>query len=243
VIKFLTISLTIGLASAVSLMLSTAAIAENDSGSSAQEGVEVTGQVVASTTGVVKQLQLQLGSIQSFSADFVQLTQDSLGTTLQKVEGFMQVAKPGKLRWQTEGIYEQLVISDGQSLWIYDADLEQVSIKNMDNRISDTPALLLGGDVSAIDDDFIITQAPNDNSIYYILQPKDSSQLFDSLELMFNKHGQDQSLTQMIIRDASGQVTDISFNNVSHNPSFEKGTFSFDIPAGIDVIDGRSGKY
>jgi outer membrane lipoprotein carrier protein len=209
----------------------------------ASDAVQVFNQPVANTTHAVKNLQHQLGLINSFSGNFIQLTQDGLGNTLQRVEGFMQVAKPGKLRWQTEGIYEQLVISDGKSLWIYDADLEQVSIKNMDNRLSETPALLLGGDVSAIGDDFIITQAPSDNSIRFILQPKDSSQLFDSLELDFNKLDNQQSLTQMIIRDASGQVTDISFTNVTNNPTLDQAIFSFDIPDGIDVIDGRPGKY
>jgi outer membrane lipoprotein carrier protein len=209
----------------------------------ASDAIEVTSHPVANTKHAVKNLQLQLGKINSFSASFVQLTQDGIGNTLQKVEGYMQVEKPGKLRWETKGIYEQLVISDGDSLWIYDADLEQVSIKNMDNRLAETPALLLGGDVSAIDDDFIITQAPSDNQILFILQPKDGTQLFDSLELSFNKLHQQQPLAQMIIRDASGQVTVISFDEVINNPKFEKELFTFDIPEGIDVIDGRKGSY
>jgi outer membrane lipoprotein carrier protein len=207
------------------------------------DAIEVMGQPVINTTHAVKNLQQQLEKISSFSARFIQLTQDGLGNTLQKVEGFMQVEKPGKLRWQTEGIYEQLVISDGKSLWIYDADLEQVSIKNMDNRLSETPALLLGGDVSAIDNDFIITQAPSDNAFIFILQPKDTAQLFDSLELSFNKLDKQHPLMQMIIRDASGQVTDISFNNVKSNPKLNKDIFTFDIPKGIDIIDGRQGSY
>jgi outer membrane lipoprotein carrier protein len=203
----------------------------------------ISAQSVATTTDAVKKLQHQLGRIQSFSASFIQLTQDGLGNTLQKVEGVMQVAKPGKLRWQTLGVYEQLVVSDGQSLWIYDADLEQVSIKDMNNRLSDTPALLLGGDVSAIDNDFIITQAPSVHELLFILQPRDSSQLFDSLKLSFNKLDQDQPLTQMIIRDASGQVTDISFSDVRHNPKLKQSIFTFEIPLGTDVIDGRLGHY
>lgn len=209
----------------------------------ASDAIQVTGHAVANTKHAVKNLQAQLGKINSFSASFIQLTQDGLGNTLQKVEGHMQVEKPGKLRWKTEGIYEQLVISDGDSLWIYDEDLEQVSIKNMDNRLSETPALLLGGDVSAIDDDFIITQAPSENELIYILQPKDSTQLFDSLDLSFNKLHREQPLTQMVIRDASGQVTIIRFNDVVNNPTFKKDIFTFDIPDGIDVIDGRKGSY
>jgi outer membrane lipoprotein carrier protein len=209
----------------------------------ADESVQVSSQPVATTTNAIKNLKQQLGLINSFSANFVQLTQDGLGNTLQRIEGFMQVAKPGKLRWKTEGIYEQLVISDGQSLWIYDADLEQVSIRDMANRLAETPALLLSGDVSEIGDNFIITQAPTDHSLTFILQPKDSSQLFDALELNFDKFNQQQLLTQMVIRDASGQVTDINFSNVIKNPKLNDDIFSFDIPEDIDVIDGRQGSY
>lgn len=209
----------------------------------ANNAIQVTPQAVANTTHAVKNLQQQLGKISSFSGRFIQLTQDGLGNTLQKVEGFMQLEKPGKLRWQTEGIYEQLVISDGKSLWIYDADLEQVSIKDMGGRLSETPALLLSGDVSAIDDDFIVSQPVSDSALIFILQPKDSTQLFDTLELRFNALDQQQPLTQMVIRDASGQVTDISFSDVIENPVLKKDIFTFVIPKGIDVIDGRQGSY
>ena len=227
---------------ALSLLTATVISVANDQ-ESAEAAIQVNTHAVANTQHALAGLQKKLGSIKSFSANFIQATQDSLGNTLQSVEGFMQVAKPGKLRWKTEGIYEQLVVSDGQSLWIYDADLEQVSIKNMDNRLSETPALLLGGDISAIDDDFIISQLPSDSQLLYVLQPKDTSQLFDSLELTFNSLHKDQPLTEMVIRDASGQVTLISFNNVSNNPKLDDTLFTFDIPKGVDVIDGRHGAY
>lgn len=201
--------------------------------------VQVGTHAVANTQFAVAELQKKLAAIKSFSAHFTQTTQDSLGNTLQTVKGFMQVAKPGKLRWKTEGIYEQLVVSDGKSLWIYDADLEQVSIKNLDNRLAETPALLLGGDISAIDDDFIISKAPSDNQLLYILQPKDTGQLFDSLELSFNNLAKDKPLSEMIIRDASGQITRITFTGVETNPKFNEEIFRFTPPKGIDVIDGR----
>lgn len=204
---------------------------------------QVPSQKVANTQGAVQALQAELGAVTSFSARFRQTTQDGLGNTLQTVNGFMQVAKPGKLRWQTEGLYEQLVISDGKSIWIYDADLEQVSIKNMDNRLSETPALLLGGDISAIDDDFIVTQTNVETGQLFILQPKDTSQLFDSLELSFHTRAEENVLQQMVIRDASGQVTEISFEDAHKNPAFKSELFSFDIPDGVDVIDGRQGRY
>lgn len=205
--------------------------------------MQITPHEVVNTRKAVEELQARLGVIKSFSSAFVQLTQDNSGNTLQRVEGMLQVAKPGKLRWKTEGIYEQLVVSDGASIWIYDADLEQVSIKDMDNRLSETPALLLGGDVSAIDEDFIISTNVSDSSVLYILQPKDTRQLFDALELRFNTTGKDELLTEMVIRDASGQVTQINFTDVKNNPILKDALFKFAIPDGVDVIDGRHGAY
>lgn len=198
---------------------------------------------VINTTQAVEDLQNTLRAIKQFSANFSQSTHDNAGNVLQSVDGFMQVAKPGKLRWKTEGVYEQLVISDGASIWIYDADLEQVSIKNMDNRLSETPALLLGGDVSAIDEDFIISKVDGAKGVLFILQPKDSSQLFDSLEVRFNTSQTPSVLTDMVIRDASGQITSIQFYNVQNNPDLKDSLFRFEPPAGVDVIDGRHGAY
>lgn len=209
----------------------------------AEEVVAISVQPVINTQHAIKDLQRILGEIRSFSANFVQETHNGLGEVLQSIKGRMEVAKPGKLRWQTEGVYEQLVVSDGQSLWIYDADLEQVSIRNMDNKLAETPALLLGGDISAIDDDFIISQKHSESQLIFVLQPKDTTQLFDSLELTFNKFAQQQVLQEMIIRDASGQITEIRFTDVLNNPELKAEIFTFDIPAGIDIIDGRQGSF
>ena len=209
----------------------------------ADESINISSHPVINTQDAIKDLQQLLGKVKSFTSRFVQESQNGQGEVLQSIQGKMDVAKPGKLRWQTEGIYEQLVISDGKSLWIYDQDLEQVSIKNMDNRLAETPALLLGGDVSAIETDFIVSQKHSKSHRVFILQPKDTTQLFDSLEISFNKHSKQQELQQMIIRDASGQVTAISFSDAVNNPVLDDRIFTFAIPKGVDVIDGRKGAY
>lgn len=209
----------------------------------AEEAVVIRSQPVLNTQDAIKDLQQLLIQVKSFSADFVQETRSGLDEVLQSIKGQMNVEKPGKLRWQTEGVYEQLVVSDGKSIWIYDEDLEQVSIKNMNNRLAETPALLLGGDVDVIDNDFIVSQKHSESQLVFILQPKDTSQLFDSLELRFNKLAKQQVLQQMVIRDASGQLTDIRFTNAANNPSLKADLFTFEIPKGIDVIDGRQGSF
>jgi outer membrane lipoprotein carrier protein len=209
----------------------------------AEEAIAISVQPVINTQDAIKDLQYLLGKVKSFSSRFVQEAHNGQGEVLQSMKGRMDVAKPGKLRWETEGVYEQLVISDGKSLWVYDQDLEQVSIKDMDNRLAETPALLLGGDISAIETDFIVSQQYSDSQMVFLLQPKDTTQLFDSLEISFNKHSEQQELQQMIIRDASGQVTEIRFSDATNNPKLSDDIFTFAIPKGVDVIDGRQGAY
>lgn len=187
-----------------------------------------------SKNGLVE-FQKQLKSIKSYQADFIQRTSDNLGNTLQKVEGVMQVSRPGKLRWQTKPPFEQLVVSDGKDLWIYDQDLEQVTIKPMGQKLVETPALLLSGDSSLIADDFYVSLAQKNGARIYSLSPKDSSQLFDQLNFKFV----DDKLLGMSILDASGQTTKVVFSQVKHNPKLTASLFTFSAPKGVDVIDSR----
>ncbi|MBA35003.1 MAG: outer membrane lipoprotein carrier protein LolA [Oleispira sp.] len=235
ILEFLVIRFSRHILISLSLLCTLPAIAE--------EAIVIRSQTVLNTQDAIKDLQGLLGDIKSFSADFVQETRTGGDVVLQSINGHMNVAKPGKLRWKTEGVYEQLVVSDGKSIWIFDEDLEQVSIKNMNNRLSETPALLLGGDVSVIENDFIVSQKHTESQFVFILLPKDTSQLFDSLELRFNKLSQQKVLQEMIISDASGQFTDIRFTNSANNPKLNADLFTFEIPKGIDVIDGRQGSY
>lgn len=192
-------------------------------------------QAAGKNETALKSLQQKLSSISSYEAGFEQTTKDSAGNALQVIRGDMQVKKPGKLRWQTEGEYGQLVVSDGASVWVYDADLEQVTIKTMDNRLSETPALLLGGDSDAISRDFLVSVEKAGGNENYQLVPKDPSQIFDALELTFSQ----KILNNMVIRDASGQITEIRFSDAVNNPVLKEELFSFVPPENVDVIDSR----
>ena len=104
----------------------------------------------------VKRLGQLLGS-DTITARFSQLTLDGSGTQLQETAGEMSVKRPGLFYWHTDAPQEQLMVSDGQKVSLWDPDLEQVTIKKLDQRLTQTPALLLSGDVSKISDSFDIT--------------------------------------------------------------------------------------
>lgn len=177
----------------------------------------------------------QLQGMENFQAAFVQTSKAQGGEVLQQMQGTLSVAKPGKMRWETEDPFAQLVISDGLLIWVYDMDLEQVTIRNMDLRVQETPALLLSGDTSQIDASFAVShEASGENSLFQLV-PKDPSQLFQSLEF----HYRANILARMMIFDAAGQLTEIVFSDQKANEAIDEHAFIFDVPEGVDVIDGR----
>ena len=183
----------------------------------------------------LKEFLAKLQGMENFQAAFVQTSRAQGGEILQQMQGTLSVAKPGKMRWETEDPYAQLVVSDGQLIWVYDMDLEQVTIRNMDQRVQETPALLLSGDTDQIDASFVVSyEAGGKNSLFQLV-PKDPSQLFQSLEF----HYEGKILQRMMIFDAAGQVTEIAFSEQKANEAIDEQAFIFDVPEGVDVIDGR----
>ncbi|WP_430462543.1 outer membrane lipoprotein chaperone LolA [Thalassolituus sp. LLYu03] len=180
----------------------------------------------------------RIKSLKSLETRFEQTTRDANGKTLQEMTGSLLVAKPGKMRWHTDAPYEQLVVSDGKLVWIYDTDLEQVTIRDMDQRIQETPALLLTGSADDVEKSFLVGEEKTSNERVFQLVPKDPSQLFESLEF----HYQNEQLVRMMIFDAAGQITEIAFSEPKINKSTDAQAFVFDVPEGVDVIDGRHGR-
>ena len=117
-------------------------------------------------------------------------------------------------------------------------DLEQVSIRELEQRLQDTPALLLSGDTSEISANYVVSETQTGSTDRYQLIPKDNSQLFDYLE--FDYRG--DRLSAMRIFDATGQITEITFSGMQINQGTDSAAFQFDIPEGVDVIDGRHGR-
>ena len=124
------------------------------------------------------------------------------------------------------------MISDGQKVTLWDPDLEQVTIKKLDQRLTQTPALLLSGDVSKISESFDISSRQAGEVIDFVLKPKTKDTLFDSLSLSFRKG----VINNMRLVDSVGQRTDILFNGVKANEPIPASKFKFDIPKGADVI-------
>lgn len=187
---------------------------------------------LAADEAAVQRLTQLLNQAQTISARFSQLTLDGGGTQLQETAGQLVLKRPGLFRWHTDEPMEQLLVSNGKKVWLYDPDLQQVTIQTLDQRLTHTPALLLSGDVSKISENFDISYKEGGNVVDFILKPKAKDTLFDSLRLSFRSG----VLNDMQLIDSIGQRTNILFLSVKMNEKLDDGQFSFDIPDGVDVI-------
>lgn len=174
-----------------------------------------------------------LSHTQTITGSFSQLTLDSTGTQLQEAAGKMVLQRPGLFRWHTDPPLEQLLVSNGKKVWLYDPDLLQVTVQKMDQRLTHTPALLLSGDVSQISENFSITYKEAGSIIDFVLTPTAKDTLFDTLRLSF-RNG---VINDMQLLDAVGQRTNILFMNVKINQPVAASQFVFEAPAGVDVIE------
>ena len=180
----------------------------------------------------VQSLTNLLEKSKTLTANFSQLTLDGGGTRLQETTGEMALQRPGLFYWHTNAPQEQTMVSDGQKVTLWDPDLEQATIKKLDQRLTQTPALLLSGDVSKISESFDITSKQAGGVIDFTLKPKTKDTLFDSLNLSF-RNG---VINNMRLVDSVGQRTDILFSGVKANEPIPAAKFKFDIPKGADVI-------
>lgn len=192
---------------------------------------------LASVTAVAdevaaKRLAELLTQAQTITARFSQLSLDASGTQLQETSGQLVLKRPGLFRWHTDQPMEQLLVSNGEKVWLYDPDLQQVTIQALDQRLTHTPALLLSGDVSKIRENFEITHNEGGNVVDFILKPKAKDSLFDSLRLSFRN----SVLNDMQLIDSIGQRTNILFMGVKMNEPQDNAQFTFEIPSGADVI-------
>lgn len=168
----------------------------------------------------------------TYSADFTQRVTDGGGGSLQDAEGHMWLSRPGRFNWQVNDPYPQTVVSDGEQVYLHDPDLEQVSIRPLDQRVTHTPALLLSGSADQLTENYRVSLSQQGTTEIFALSPRANDTLFESLELIFYS----ERLAGINLTDSTGQRTEISFENIELNPSISDSRFQFEIPEGVDVI-------
>ena len=164
------------------------------------------------------ELLSKLQKLESMKGQFEQMVLDQGGTHMQEAEGEFQVARGNRFYWSTAMPFEQLAVSDGSTVWVYDKDLEQVVVRPLSQDLGQTPALLFGGKPADVAEAFAISERSREGeSVTYRLKPKGSDPLFDQL-------------------DALGQQTVIDFRDLMINTGIDAALFNFVPPEGTDVI-------
>ena len=180
----------------------------------------------------VKQLKAFLSSAKSITADFKQVLINEAGDPLQTSHGLFYLQRPGKFRWDYTKPFQQQIISTSGKVWFYDTDLEQVTVKKLDESVGSTPALLLSGDVP-LEDNYNIEQQGSDGSMNWVkLVPKSQDSTFKYVLIGLEKG----VLSGMQLNDNFGQLTRIYFSNLKVNQPVEANLFEFIAPKGVDVF-------
>jgi chaperone LolA len=184
--------------------------------------------------GAIDKLKGFISSTHSAQADFTQEVLDQNGKRVQSASGVMQFQRPGKFRWTYTKPYEQLIIGDGAKFWLYDADLNQVTVKKLDAALGSSPAALLSGS-NEIERGFTLSELAGREGAFDWLQatPKSAETSFEKILMAFDSKG---DLVAMELNDAFGHKTVLRFSHMQHNPKFYPQQFKFTPPKDADIL-------
>jgi outer membrane lipoprotein carrier protein len=181
-----------------------------------------------------KRVQSFTAGLQGLEAKFHQVLTDRSGREIDQASGVLAIRRPNRFRWDYREPYEQVIVADGSRVWLYDSDLEQVTVRKLDDTLSATPAMLLSGEAN-LEENFTVTQVQSDADIQWVqMEPKRNDTDFKSVRLGF----EGSTLRFMQLADKLGQTTRLEFTDVQRNPVMDPSRFTFTVPPGADVIGG-----
>jgi outer membrane lipoprotein carrier protein len=192
------------------------------------------GADAASDARAAERLEAALKGLTSLRAGFHQTVTDAKGTQTETAEGTVALARPGKFRWDYRAP-AQLIVSDGTTVWLYDVELAQVTIRPAADSLSGTPALLFSGRTDLGAEFKIADGGEADGLLWSRLTPKGTDS--DFRELSVGIAGGE--LRRMVMVDRLGQTMRLEFEDIERNPRLDSSAFSFTPPPGVDVV-GRA---
>lgn len=165
-------------------------------------------------------------------AQFSQVVNDAQGRKIQEVQGTMQLLRPNKFRWEYKKPYEQQIVSDGKQVFLYDLDLQQVTVRELGKALSASPAALLAGG-AALETNFTLSNETRKDDLAWVqVLPKEKDSGFDKVFLGFKQN----QLQKMELHDSFNHITNISFSAIERNPTLSASVFQFTAPKGVDVV-------
>jgi outer membrane lipoprotein carrier protein len=169
---------------------------------------------------------------QSARAEFEQKVYDRSGKLSQESKGSFVFQRPGLFRWVYAKPVDQVIVGDGERVWIHDRDLNQVTVRKLSRALGSTPAALLAGSAD-IEKAFQLSDAGTKEGLEWLeATPLDRDAGFEHVRMGFDAEG----LRAMELFDHFGQRTVLRFENLRRNPKVDKSEFRFEPPKGADVL-------
>ncbi|WP_245546812.1 outer membrane lipoprotein chaperone LolA [Hydrogenovibrio halophilus] len=180
----------------------------------------------------IAHLDAFLDSLETYQADFVQTQPDESTFSQNRSEGHFVLERPGLLKWVYQSPTSQTIVVDGQNVWIWDQDLDQVTVQNLNELERDFPLSWLLYDAPLTERFTIIAGSVKDGVHWFNLQPREGT-FFQSLEVALDENGR---LVQLWMYQSSDNITKVRFENIQQNAPVAMDQFRFQPPKGVDVI-------
>lgn len=195
------------------------------------------GMVVAlgAEAATLDRLRAFVRDTQTARAQFTQTLTDKSGRVLQTASGEFLLERPGRFRWTVSKPYKQLLVGDGQRVWVYDEDLNQVIVRRMGEALGSTPAALLAGNQD-VENAFTWKDLPLADGLDWLsATPVSKETTFAEIRLGFDVKG----LVALELFDAFGQRSVVRFTAFERNPKLPAPSFQFVPPKGADVVGDK----
>jgi len=188
--------------------------------------------VASAQAAALERFRAFVRNTQSARAEFEQKVYDRNNKVVQESKGSFVFQRPGLFRWVYAKPVDQVIVGDGQRVWIHDRDLNQVTVRKLSNALGSTPAALLAGSAD-IEKAFELSDAGTRDGLEWLeAKPREREAGFERVRMGFDAEG----LRAMELVDHFGQTTRLRFLNLKRNPKVDKSEFRFEPPKGTDVL-------
>ena len=183
----------------------------------------------------IERLNQFMASTVTATGEFEQRVVSRDRKLVQESRGTFAFARPGKFRWTYAKPYPQVIVGDGARVWVYDEDLNQVTVRRLGQALGATPAALLAGSNEALAAFELKDEGARDGLEWVQATPRDKDSGFERIRLGFGFSG----IERMELVDAFGQTTELRFSGLRRNPRVDPALFTFAPPKGADVVGDK----